>query len=72
MLSVFKLFGILGLILIIIGVLLKKREKEDMFYIAGGISLEVYSISIKDPIFITLQAVFILAAIYDLVRRWKK
>ena len=72
MIDPFKLFGILGLILIIIGVLLKKREKEDMFYIAGGISLEVYSISIKDPIFIILQAVFILAAVYDLVRRWKK
>tara|TARA_B100000315_G_C14477151_1_gene541178 strand:+ start:697 stop:915 length:219 start_codon:yes stop_codon:yes gene_type:complete len=72
MFNIFKLFGILGLILIIIGVLLKKREKEDMFYIASGLSLEVYSISIKDPIFITLQAVFILAAVYDLVRRRKK
>ncbi len=72
MITVFKLFGILGLILIIVGVLLKKRKQEDIFYIAGGLSLEVYSISIKDPIFIVLQAVFILAAIYDLIRRRKK
>ena len=72
MISVFKLFVILGLILITIGVLLKKRKQEDIFYIVGGLSLEVYSISIKDPIFIVLQAVFILAAFYDLVRKRKR
>ena len=62
---IFKSFGIIGLILITIGVLLKKRKTEDKFYIMGGICLVVYSTYIKDMIFITLQIIFILVAIYD-------
>ena len=64
--QIFQLFGALGLILITIGVLIKDRKKEDILYIIGGIFLESYSLSIKDPIFITLQIIFILAAGYDL------
>lgn len=60
--------GFLGLVLITIGVITRKRKIEDIFYIIGGIFLEVYSISIGDIIFIILQIVFVLAAIYDLVR----
>jgi hypothetical protein len=69
MIDLFKLSGILGLILITLGVLLKKRKIEDVFYILGGIFLTIYSIHIKDAIFITLQVVFIVAAIYDLVKQ---
>ena len=58
--------GALGLILITIGVLIKDRKKEDILYIIGGIFLESYSLFIGDPIFITLQIIFILAAGYDL------
>ena len=66
--QIFQLFGALGLILIIIGVLIKDRKKEDILYIFGGIFLESYSLSIRDPIFITLQIIFILAAGYDLYK----
>ena len=64
--EIFQIMGALGLLMITIGVLIKDRKKEDILYIFGGIFLESYSLSIKDPIFITLQIIFILAAGYDL------
>jgi lipid-A-disaccharide synthase-like uncharacterized protein len=64
----FKIIGALGLILISIGILTKQRKKQDTLYIIGGICLEIYSIHLKDAIFITLQIVFTLAAIYDLIK----
>lgn len=39
-----------------------------MLYIIGGICLEIYSIYLHDLIFIILQIVFTLAAVYDLVK----
>ena len=60
--------GAIGLILIIIGALLKDRKKRDIYYIIAGILLTIYSIYIKDIIFITLQAVFTLVAIYDFTK----
>lgn len=68
--SIFYLSGIIGLILIILGILIKKkdRKKRDILYIFGGLFLAAYSFYIKDTIFITLQIVFILVAIYDLNR----
>ncbi|MDD9953189.1 MAG: hypothetical protein OXR66_02545 [Candidatus Woesearchaeota archaeon] len=64
--------GILGLLLITVGVLLKKRAREDIFYILGGIFLLLYSISIGDMIFIVLQIIFIVAALFDFIRIQKK
>lgn len=68
--DIFKLFGVLGLILIILGVLIKPKNRKvrDILYIFGGISLLTYSAYIKDTIFIILQVVFILIAIYDFVK----
>lgn len=62
---VFKAIGALGIILIAVGILTKKRKNQDLLYIAGGICLEIYSISIQDLIFIILQIIFTLAGIYD-------
>ena len=67
--NIFKLIGALGIILIVIGIILKKRERQDVFFILGGVCLEIYSIYIEDTIFIVLQAFFILAAVYDLSKR---
>ena len=61
--------GIVGLLLITTGVLVKKRKKEDLFYIFGGFALLAYSISKGDVIFIILQVVFTFAAIVDYLRR---
>jgi len=68
MIPVFKIIGGLGILLIAIGLSLKERQLQDIFYICGGICLEVYSIYINDFIFIVLQLVFTFAAVYDLVR----
>jgi lipid-A-disaccharide synthase-like uncharacterized protein len=65
---IFKILGALGLVLIIIGVLLKNEKTQDIFFIIGGFCLLAYSIYIKDSIFITLQTVFILVAAAEL---WK-
>ena len=67
MINIFKTIGVVGLIAIIIGILIKpsKRKIRDILYIIGGILLSIYSIHIKDTIFIILQIVFTLVAIYD-------
>ncbi|MBT4153790.1 MAG: hypothetical protein HOE53_04015 [Candidatus Magasanikbacteria bacterium] len=61
-----KLFGVLGLIIITIAIFAKKETHQDWLFIAGGSGLLVYSISLKDPIFIPLQIIFILASAYEL------
>ncbi len=68
MIEILKIIGVLGLILIIIGIVTKKRKNQDIFYILGGTCLTIYSIYIRDLIFIILQIVFTLAAIYDFVK----
>jgi lipid-A-disaccharide synthase-like uncharacterized protein len=65
---IFKIIGALGLILITIGVLTKKEKLQNIYFIIGGLLLETYSIYLKDPIFITLQIVFVLAATYELIK----
>ena len=65
--DIYKIIGVLGLLLISIGVLTQKKN-EDLFYIFGGIFLLVYSIYIADYIFIVLQIVFTLSAIYHFVK----
>ena len=64
----FKLIGALGLVLISVGIVTKERKRQDILYIVGGICLEVYSIHLRDIIFIILQIIFTLAAIYDLIK----
>jgi len=73
MVNLFYIWGVVGLILIITGVWIKKKDRKirDLLYIFGGISLTAYSLYIKDIIFITLQIIFILVAIYDLIKQIK-
>jgi len=71
---IFKAIGALGLVFITIGVLTKKRLKEDVLFIIGGLLLEVYAIYLKDVIYIPLQLIFVAAAAYGIyqVKRAKK
>lgn len=62
----YKVFGVLGLIAITYATFSKKQSSRDLFLIGGGMGLLVYSISLKDPLFIPLQIIFILAAGYHL------
>ena len=66
--SLFEIIGTTGLILIIVGILNKKRKTQNILYIFGGLSLLTYSISLKNLIFIVLQSIFTLAASYDWIR----
>ena len=66
--NTFKLIGAIGLILISVGLLLTNRKHQNVLYIIGGVCLEIYSIHIRDTIFIVLQIIFILSAIYDLTK----
>jgi len=68
MINIFKLIGALGIILISIGIINKQRKTQDIYYILGGICLEIYSIYIADLIFIILQVIFITSAIYDFLK----
>jgi len=79
--DIYKIIGILGLLFIIGGNFMisqKKRIRRRYTYpllVIGGICLEIYSIYIGDTIFIVLQAVFIVVAIYGLIRvheKWLK
>ncbi|MCD6109216.1 hypothetical protein J7J83_00415 [bacterium] len=65
MINIFKIIGALGIILISLGIITKKRKTQDVLYILGGLCLETYSIYVGDLIFIILQIIFTLAAIYD-------
>lgn len=66
-----QLLGILGLILITLGVVMRKRKLQDEFYVVGGLLLLAYSISIRDWIFIILQLFFVFVASYDLIKKRK-
>jgi hypothetical protein len=68
----FKIIGAAGLLLISTGIITKKRNVQDVFYIFGGTCLEVYSVFLGDWIFIILQIIFTIAAIYDLVKITRK
>ncbi|MFT4326227.1 MAG: hypothetical protein ACMXYK_01875 [Candidatus Woesearchaeota archaeon] len=65
------IFGILGLLLISLGVLLHDRHWQDIDYICGGVCLLIYSLHLGDLIFVILQIVFIFSASFDLVKEAK-
>jgi len=70
----YKIIGILGLIFIILGtfkISVGKKTKKGVFYtllLIGGIFLTIYSIYIKDTIFIILQTAYILVVIYNIIK----
>ena len=72
--NLIQIIAIIGLICIIAGNITIYREKNIRrkytypLLIVGGILLEIYSLYLKDDIFIILQGVFILAAIYGLIK----
>jgi Ca2+/Na+ antiporter len=74
-LDLYKISAILGLICIILGITITKtsqKRKQYVLFILGGILLEIYSLRIKDTIFIILQAVFTLSAIIELSMLYKR
>jgi len=62
---IFKALGMIGVLLIALGIIHRGRKTQDYLYITGGVCLEAYSISVRDFVFIILQLIFLLTAIYD-------
>jgi len=69
--AILKIIGALGILLIAIGILNKKRKTQKVYYIIGGICLLTYSVYINDLIFIILQIIFTATAIYELTKTKK-
>lgn len=64
----FKIFGAIGLLFIISGVIDKKDLRKNISFAAGGLLLLIYSIYIKDSVFIPLQIIFTLASFYEIYK----
>ena len=63
---IIKILGAIGLLLITSGVIYKKQQ--NWLFLFGGIALLSYSIYLKDPVFIPLQIIFIIASIYEIYK----
>lgn len=63
----FKAIGVIGLVSICIGMIVKQRTTRDIFATIGGVGLLIYSIFLKDAIFIVLQSVYIVVVVFDLI-----
>ena len=64
----FIFFGVAGLIIISIAIWIKNEKQQDALFTLGGLCLLVYSISIKDIIFSTLQLIFIASSLIELLK----
>lgn len=65
---VFKIIGGAGLLLISYGVITNQEPKQDILFTTGGVGLLIYSIYIKDPVFIPLQIIFIFSSIWEIYK----
>ena len=66
--NIMVIFGIAGLLLISYAIWLKNEKRQDFLFILGGMALLIYSIFIKDLIFIVLQIVFIISSLVELIK----
>lgn len=67
-----KILGVIGLLLITYGIFVKKRIIQDEVFALGGIFLLVYSASLRDWVFITLQIVFTVSSLYEVYKLKKE
>jgi hypothetical protein len=63
---VLKLIGALGLVFITIGVVERKRIRQNIYFIIGGLLLEIYAVYLRDIIYIPLQLIFVAASAYEI------
>lgn len=68
----YKIIGIIGLILICTAMVVRKRTLRDKLSLFGGVGLLIYSIYLKDVIFVILQAVYIIVVSVDYFRQNKQ
>ena len=61
----FRIIGVIGLVLIIYGLLIKRERKRYAMFGVGGLGLLLYSLHIGDLIFIILQLAFTIVSFID-------
>ncbi len=66
--TMIDIIGAIGLLLVSLGVVVKKRILQNILFLVGGFFLELYSLIIGNTVFIVLQLVFILSAFYGIVK----
>ena len=69
---IFKIIGVVGLVCIITGLLIRRKRWMYELDIVGGICLLIYSIFLADIIFSILQIAFTVVAIYEFVLTKRK
>lgn len=65
----FLFIGVIGLLSVSIGLLVKSRKVRDILSFIGGLCLLFYSIHLKDTIFIILQTFYVFITVYDYIRQ---
>ncbi len=70
--DIFKYIGIIGLVFICVAMIVRKRTLRDVLSFFGGIGLLVYSINLKDVIFIILQSVYIVVVTVDFIKEKRR
>ncbi len=68
MATLFKLFGVIGLLLITRAIFVQKETRQDWYFVLGGLFLLAYSSYLRDPIFIILQIVFTVSSLYEIYK----
>lgn len=68
----FIILGAIGLVLISIGIWVRRERRQDLIFILGGVCLLIYSIYREDWVFIVLQVVFIFSVLYEFIKLRKK
>lgn len=61
-----RILGIIGLLLTTYAIFIKKEKTQDIYFAVGGVGLLIYSLSLRDPVFILLQIIFIGASLWEL------
>lgn len=72
MIDIYKLIGIVGLVLICLGMIVKDRRNRDIFSFFGGFGLLIYSISLRDLIFTILEAIYVIVVSFDFIKQKNK
>lgn len=70
--NIITVFGVIGLVIMAFSIWIKKENRQDLFFIFGGVCLLIYSLGIKSWIFSILQIIFIASALIELLKLKKR
>lgn len=67
----FKILGVLGLLLITYGISVRAPVKRSYLFAVGGVLLFLYSAFLRDVIFTILQIIFTLSSVHEIYKNKK-